>query len=163
MTQLENYSWRVFQSEDFDAIDLLPDERENILESRAFIEQAGKMHNADSIFCGTAFQGDRIFAIGGWVEISPGVVEGFLIPDRKALEHRYTLVRSFRFWLRYIRRKKWVKRIQTHSVPNKRIDRWMQALGFLYEAEVKRYTEAGQDYKLWSQDKINGTWRRQKI
>jgi len=152
------YVWREYQDADLDAIELQEDEREHILMARDTFSMMSRMNNNDTIFLGTAYYGDVLLAIGGWLEIEPGLAEGFIIPSRPALEHKFVLVRTFLVWLRQLQKLTWPKRIQSHSLPIMRIDRWMVALGFVYEGSVKRYTESEQEYKLWSRTKTNGTW-----
>lgn len=147
-----NYEWRPYRPEDLDAIELQPDEREHILSIRDTFEMMTKFHNSETCFIGTAYYNDILLAIGGWLDLGDGLAEGFIIPSKPSLEHKFLLIRSFQIWLRYLERQPWVKRIQTHSLPIKRIDRWMTMLGFVYEGEVKRYTGTGSEYKLWSKD-----------
>lgn len=153
----KNYYWRKYKRGDLQKLNMLDDEKEVALQSEDLIERIADQHDAARKFCGTAFWNGQILAIGGWVEIAPGICEGFFVPDKSALLHPIAFTRSFKRWIQYMEDLPWCHRIQSHSLPVKRISDFMTALGFLYEGRVKRYTES-EDYNLWSRVKIDGTW-----
>jgi hypothetical protein len=158
LNPLNKYSWHIYQPGDLEKLELLSDEREHILASEAFYNQLAAVHDGSRRFFGTAWWGDKIVAIGGWWEKSPGIAEGMFVPDARILrEHPLAFARSFKRWIAYIQTLPWCRRIQTHSVPTSKIDSFMEALGFVYEKTINTYN---QDYKLWSREKINGTWGR---
>lgn len=153
-----NYLFDVYQPADLTKIALQDDEREHILSLSETLAMMGRQSDGDTCYLGTAYVAGEVFEIGGWLMIEPGVAEGFIIPSVTAIQRPKLLVETSRRWVQWLERTMWCHRIQTHTLPLKRMDRWMRALGFLYENQVKRYSETGQDYKLWSREKVDGTW-----
>lgn len=153
-----NFHHRAFRASDLDRVELLDDEKQLIYDHADFLEGLAQV-KAERTFCGIGFIGDQPLFIGGYYEVAPGVCQVFIIPDKGIYERPLLFILKVRHWLRQVERKTWCHRIQTFSLPLKRIDEWMVALGFLYEGTLNRYTESGQDYKLWSRVKIDGVWR----
>jgi len=155
------YSFRRFEINDLKRIDLLDDERELILDHAEFFAALAGLPEPRA-YCGTTFIGDELFYIGAWYEEADGVCRVFVIPSANSLKRPKTLLKTVREWIAKIEQAGWAHRIQTLSLPIDRIDRWMEALGFLYEGTLRQYSKTGQDYKLWSRVKQDGVWRDQK-
>lgn len=151
---------RKFEPGDLRKMDIVADEKEEALRLEYFLGLLSRETPSldNRIFCALATYGGEPLCVGGWLEVEPGIAEIFVIPDKRIFQHKFTFIRTCQIFVRFLEGLEWCQRIQTHSLPVKRIERWMKHLGFLYEAELKRYTEAGKDYKLWGRVKIDGTW-----
>lgn len=144
-------------SELFDSMELLDDEKAAILKQRKFLVGLG-MAPADHSWCGLMTRdGIPLFA-GGWVEVAPGCVEVFVIPDKRMRRCPKEFHRLVRCVLRWIEGFDWCREIRTASLPIPRIDGWMKALKFRCKGNAKSYTKTGQKYKLWSRVKVDGVW-----
>lgn len=152
-----------FQPWHLAALNKLEDEKALIEAHADFFEfLAGE--DGDVQLCATMFDDHWVIGqpllIGGYYSPAPGVVQVFMLPSQDVIKRPKLLVKIARMWLAQIESHypAW-HRIQTFSLPLVKINRWMQFIGFGYEGRLRRYTESGQDYNVWSRVKIDGVWR----
>jgi hypothetical protein len=138
-------------------MDLLDDERRAVDEAIGWLEALAKQSSQRQT-CGVAFYDGQPLFIGGYCEVAPGVVQVFCIPDRRIYANPKAFFKCVIFWRDWMQARSWCQRLQTHSLPTTLIDRWMGAIGFVCEGLAKEYNGTGQDYNLWSRDKLNGVW-----
>lgn len=154
--------FKPFSRMDLGLFDIVGGETHTILESVADLERLAAK-GIDSEYgrhcCITAMIDGKPLYIAGYYEHAPGAVTVFLVPDKRIRQYPKAFVFSAKRWISWIEGFDWCNRIQATSLPVKLIDRWMEALGFVCEDTLNGYTEAGQDYKLWSRVKLNGVWQ----
>lgn len=140
-------------------MDLLPDESTVVLGERAFFTSLVDGEQPSSV-CLTFCDNDRPIMFGGWWEPEPGLMRIFIVPGRDALRRPRALVHQAKWWIRHVEQNYYgLTRIETYCVPQAKINRWMEFLGFCCEGKLQRYTEAGQEYQVWSKVKVDGVWR----
>lgn len=155
---LNHHKHYPFKIEHLEYLDLVDDEKALVFDQSDFLALMAQSQN-NRAYCGVACDSDDApLFVGGWYETTPGVCQLFIILDKSIYRRRKAFVRAVLYWLNLIKETGWCHRIQTTSLPIERIDRFMEATGFIYEGVLRRYTEAGQDYKLWSTVKVNGIW-----
>lgn len=151
------YSYRNFRESDLDWLELLDDECELVRQHVETLKQLA-IKSGMRKTCGIAMYDKQPLFIGSYCQIAPGVAEVFIIPGKRALQYPRAFVRSVILWRQWLEKRPWCNRIQTLSLPTSLIDRWMEAMGFVCEDTLNSYTEAGQAYRLWSREKVDGVW-----
>lgn len=152
-----NVTFSVFKPADLAEIDLLDDEADVVRAGQDFL---ASLTTGERQHCGTARLYGRILYIGGYYETSPGVVQVFVIPDKRALLYPFALFRTVYWWRTMLESMPWVERMETFSLMSRRISKWMRKCGFTCEGETTRYTKDGKRFWLFSRSKIDGVWRR---
>jgi hypothetical protein len=152
-----SYRFRPVRALDLELMDLLDDEKDLILGQAKDIEALAKKES-DHKACIVCLHLDKPLFVAGCYETCPGTVRVFVIPDKRIFERPKAFVWAVLLWQRWLQSRPWCNRIETVSLPVKRIDRWMRALGYLCECRSSHYTVDGRDYNLWSKVKRNGIW-----
>ncbi|HEY9791447.1 MAG TPA: hypothetical protein V6D22_13670 [Candidatus Obscuribacterales bacterium] len=152
------YSYRPFQLSDLDWMDLLEAEKKVVSNNAELLRGFATKDNTRKSCFVVIYMGRPLF-IAGYYDLGDGAAQIFIIPDKRVLEHPKVFIRNVIRWRLWLERRPWCSRIQTTSVANELIDRWMEAMGFVCERELNQYNGTGQDYKLWSRVKLDGIWR----
>ena len=154
-------SFRKFERLDLSLFSFLSDEQNTIFENANNLEMLADKTAIDDYSrhaCVTTMLDGKPLLIAGYYKLDESTAHCFILPDRRIKQYPKAFVHATKCWLRWLEGRQWCERIQTTSIPAKLIDRWMEALGFVCEETLNGYTEAGQDYKLWSRVKLNGVW-----
>lgn len=124
----------------------LRDQEKELLDAR-YLVAVSEMENAS---CATLMCDGRILAIVGFKEIWEGVVEVFVVPSKYIPYHKVAFVRRIKRYLNNLQEDLGLHRMQTASLADEATDRWMQALGFVCEGTLVRYTSTQQNYRMWA-------------
>lgn len=161
-TPKHQISFAPYRPEYLDVIDLLPDEAEIVREGADFLQELSRrpFDWRAPHFCGAAFIDSALLYIGGYYTTEPGVVQVFIIPDKRALRHPIAFYRTVLLWRGIVESRIGVSRMETFSLLTGRICKWMRRCGFTCEGETTRYTKSGGRFMLWSRSKKDGVWGR---
>ena len=92
----------------------------------------------------------RILAIAGFAELWEGVIEVLIIPSIYVPRYRKSFFIQIKRYLTRLEEDLPIHRMQTASLADAATDRWMQALGFVNEGTLVRYTRTQQNYRMWA-------------
>jgi hypothetical protein len=136
----------LFHPNHFDVMDLASEDVEGLEANRSVFEAAMKTGGMV-----TATTNGRILYIAGYYQLHSGVFELFVIPSIYVPEHPIVFHRSVQRWIDSILEEEpGIHRLQTLSIGLPERDTWMEALGFVCEGTLFRYTKSGQDWRMWA-------------
>lgn len=135
-------SHRIFREAHADLFEPLPHEAEKFrswipnLHKLGLLDQAG-IHTVDG----------RILFVSAFYEIAPGVAEGLIFPSVLIHKHKKDFLREAKWFCSHV--KSQYRRFQCYGDDTEVSRRWLKALGFKLEGELKSYTMDGSSILIW--------------
>lgn len=94
--------------------------------------------------------GGQIIAIMGAYKLWEGVAEVFLVPTKHMPENVFCYLRNVRMEIEDVSIRNNLHRLQTKSIANAQIDKFMELLGFIWEGNHLKYSRDKKNYRSWA-------------
>jgi hypothetical protein len=112
---------------------------------RSQLEWLARLGSIDQ--CGSHIVDGRILYIGGFYETAPGVAEMFIFPSTYIYQYQKTFLKDSRWWVNHLMQQ--YRRVQCWGEDSELSRRWLTALGFVVEGELRSYTVSGSTMLVW--------------